>query len=100
MGQKSINKNVKKKMGFCWPNMALTNPWIRPNIWSHFERENRREKEEEREEEEEEEKKKRRRREVQPRSKRYGTLEWCMNLWDFAWISMILGDLYGYMVVG
>ena len=33
-------------MGFCWPNMALTNPWpwIRPNIWSHFERENRRER--------------------------------------------------------
>ena len=46
----------KPKMGFyCWPNMALTNPWIRPNIWSHFERENRREKEEKREEEEEEE---------------------------------------------
>ena len=57
----------KPKMGFyCWPNMALTNPWIRPNIWSHFERENRREKEEKREEEEEEEEEeKKRRREVQ-----------------------------------
>ena len=63
--------------------MALTNPWIRPNIGSHFERENHREKEEKREEEEEEEKKMRRTREVQPRSKRYGTLELCMNLWDF-----------------
>ena len=62
-------KNGKRSQNwvfYCWPNMALTNPWIRPNIWSHFERENRREKEEKREEEEEEEEEeKKRRREVQ-----------------------------------
>ena len=65
----------KPKMGFyCWPNMALINPWIRPNIWSHFERENRREKEEKREEEEEEGEG-----EKFKQSKRFGTIWFCMD---------------------
>ena len=69
------------KMGFyCWPNMALTNPWIRPNIWSHFERENRREKEEKREEEEEEEE------EEKERSSRN---QKGLELYGFVWISCL-----------
>ena len=80
----------KPKMGFyCWPNMALTNPWIRPNIWSHFERENRREKEEKREEEEEEEEEEGRR-SSKPRSRGMElTLDMnsIMDHMDFVWHS-------------
>ena len=66
---------------YCWPNMALTNPWIRPNIWSHFERENRREKKRKR-------KKKKRRREGEKfkQSKRYGT-NLDIDHMEFVWHS-------------
>ena len=87
MGTKIQLWKLKAKMGFyCWPNMALTNPWIRPNIWSHFETENRKEKEEKREEEEEEEEEeKKRKKRSQDQAKvwnygfKYGILEKIMS---------------------
>ena len=88
-----MGKEAKKKMVFyCWPNMALTNPWIRPNIWSHFEREKRRERGEEQKErrrgrgrEEEEEKK---RSHDQKGMELHGILKFCMNFHALMVISL------------
>ena len=73
-------------MGFGWPNMVLTNPWIRPNIWSHFEIENRREKEEKREEEEEEEEEKKERSSTKIK-----------KVWNFGIVYESMGFLYEFL---
>ena len=63
--------------------MALTNPWLRPNIWSHFERERTLERRRKREKKRKRKKKKRRREgEKFKQSKRFGTIWFCMDFFS------------------